>query len=490
MKKITLENFIIYLLLAAGVALALWQFVYNRSLWLDESMLALNIIHKNYFELTQTLDYHQAAPILFLQIEKFFSLIISNSEYALRIFPLLSFFCALFLFYKIIIKFFNDKYSIIFALSLFVFNGMLIRYSSEVKQYMTDVCALLMLFLFSLKDYKREKSKFWLLGIFGCIAIFLSNVAPIILLTCGMYLLYEEFFVTKRKRVLPYLFVFGAWVAVFIWYYLLFIYNHPSEDFMVNWWRDEGYAFLPINSVIALYRFAAHNTLLFSTDKFIARIWIVLFIIGFAYLIKKKRIGILILTIFPLITHLILSAIEMYPVSARTCLYFIPSFIFVSAFGFEWLFQIIFRNKIMSQLKFLVFVIPILYALNILTKMPIEQTATKKSIQFISENIQKDEKIYVYFQAIMEFTYYKDIDFIDFKNEIISGEYAENREAKENFFDEMNKLTGKNWLLFSAFDSNFEYFIPNSLDSIGYKKLNEFHTTHSVVYLYDFGKDN
>jgi len=46
----------------------LYIYIENRSLWDDEASLALNIVYKNFSELTQVLDYHQAAPIGFLFI--------------------------------------------------------------------------------------------------------------------------------------------------------------------------------------------------------------------------------------------------------------------------------------------------------------------------------------------------------------------------------------------------------------------------------------
>jgi len=101
-KKITVEQITIAILIGLGILLPLIQFIYNRSIWLDEAMLSLNIIHKGYFELLKPLDYVQVAPILFLIIEKFFSTIIPNSEYGLRLFPLLSYWVSLFFFYKIV----------------------------------------------------------------------------------------------------------------------------------------------------------------------------------------------------------------------------------------------------------------------------------------------------------------------------------------------------------------------------------------------------
>src|SRR5207249_2944193 len=78
------------LILGFGVIVRCVQYLANRSLWLDESMLALNITHRTFTQLLQPLDYDQGAPFAFLIIERAFVQLLGNSEYALRLFPLLA----------------------------------------------------------------------------------------------------------------------------------------------------------------------------------------------------------------------------------------------------------------------------------------------------------------------------------------------------------------------------------------------------------------
>src|SRR5687767_16036395 len=80
------ENILTGLILLAGSLLRLRQYLTGRSLWLDEAMLALNIVNRNYGELFQPLDYDQGAPIGLMLVEKTFNLIFGRNEFSLRLF--------------------------------------------------------------------------------------------------------------------------------------------------------------------------------------------------------------------------------------------------------------------------------------------------------------------------------------------------------------------------------------------------------------------
>ena len=52
-----------------GVGLRLWLYLQGASLWLDEAMLANNIVNRAYASLLQRLDHDQGAPVGFLFLQ-------------------------------------------------------------------------------------------------------------------------------------------------------------------------------------------------------------------------------------------------------------------------------------------------------------------------------------------------------------------------------------------------------------------------------------
>ena len=120
---------IAWIIIGFGILIRLIQYLYNRSLWADEAVLALNIVNRSYLELLQPLDYDQAAPIGFLLVEKLAVQLFGNNEYALRLFPLFSGIISLLLFYQLA-KRFIPKAAIPIALALFASLNYLVYYAS------------------------------------------------------------------------------------------------------------------------------------------------------------------------------------------------------------------------------------------------------------------------------------------------------------------------------------------------------------------------
>ncbi len=132
MKRFYQSKQILYSLIGVGVVLRLFHYLANRSLWVDEAMLANNIVSRSFWQFLEPLDCNQYASFGFLVVEKLNVLLFGNTEYALRAFPLLAGILSLFLFYKVA-KHFISPSAIPIALGLFVVSDRLVYYSSEVK---------------------------------------------------------------------------------------------------------------------------------------------------------------------------------------------------------------------------------------------------------------------------------------------------------------------------------------------------------------------
>jgi predicted membrane-bound mannosyltransferase len=127
-----------------GCLLRIVQYRLDRSLWMDEAYVSLNILHRSFAGLCRALDYHQGAPIGFLLLEKSAVRLWGGGEYVLRLFPLLAGIASVLLFYRLASKALPAR-AVPVAVGLFAISPSLIYYSSEVKQYSSDVAIALLL---------------------------------------------------------------------------------------------------------------------------------------------------------------------------------------------------------------------------------------------------------------------------------------------------------------------------------------------------------
>lgn len=75
-----------FVLIAIAVRVGLY--LRNRALWLDEVMLAMNVVERSIGELFQPLDYNQSAPLGFLLVAKLATIILGQNDWVLRAVPL------------------------------------------------------------------------------------------------------------------------------------------------------------------------------------------------------------------------------------------------------------------------------------------------------------------------------------------------------------------------------------------------------------------
>lgn len=473
------------LLLVTGMVLALIQFSTNRSLWLDETSLALNIIDKNPYQLLQPLDYNQVAPLLFLQLEKFFSALFPNTDYGLRILPLICYLLSLFLFKQVVDLLFQNTYSKVLAISLFVFNNGMISYSNEVKQYMGDVLIALSFMFFTLKDYPKPALRYSILAPLGVLAILFSNITPIVMACCFAYLIFE-WWVEKRDKMLHILITAACWGITFLSFYILVVHNHPTRDSMVEYWTKAN-AFLPLNPLNPeLYVFLKGKLSVIFTKmmpKFI--LLPVLAGIGVLYLLFKRNYRMQILILLPFLLHLLLSGVKIYPFDFRLILYLCPVLILLIAYGLEGIVSKIPRFKEFEQKWILSFIIPLCFAyLFPWNRFPIQKEEIKKSLTYISKNRKESDGLYVYYGANRPYKYYTRIQFFMHPGKTFIGNES-HRDDPEQYLNDFKGLKGRYWLVFSHVHGSEEDFITGKLDSLQYKKLKQFRASGSSAYLYE-----
>lgn len=484
-KNATFEIVLLNLLLGTGFILAFIQFYYNRSLWLDEAMLANNIIDKNFIDLLKPLDNYQAAPVLFLWVVKLSSLLAGTSELALRTFSFLCFAFAGIFFLRYLKKHTQNIIVLVFALGLFVFNAFLIRYSSELKQYITDVF-FSTLFLFLIQHYTLNKSKrtLLILTIAGVSGVFFSHIVVILINSTILLFVYDS---VKNKQVnKSEILSLLIWLIAVLCVYFGFINNHPTKKFMLSYWANAG-AFLPISgSFLEIMEFLKSKFIgiffqLLPFGQLASKGFIILFILGIFNLLKEKKWSLVIFYFSPLFIHLILSALKIYPLENRFIIYLLPFFILVIAEGFRLILSISSVSKREVVITILSIVIPLVMIKKTFeNRFPIKIEEVKELITYFNQHAQNEDKIYVYYSAKPAINFYLKTKIFNPNFPVIFGN--NHRENSEAYIKEFPKKYKKIWLFFTHIYKNEDKYILNELQKLGYKEISKYKSVGACLY--------
>ena len=442
--EITLALFVLL-----GVLTSLIDLLNNKSLWLDEACLALNIVSRSYLELLAPLADNQSAPIGFLFTEKLLTNIFGPHDWALKIFPFFSFIVSIILFFFLNKRLFKSVKIALFSCALFSLNFTLINYSTEVKQYSIDVLIAISIVLASLKfNTNKNKLSIFLYTCIGAIAIWYSNVAVIMLVTAAIYNIYYSLFNNDKKDLSVYIPI-SIWLASFITYYVLFIYNNPHTDYMVNYWNAH---FLPNNIFSQEFYIFLYDKvrMIFANLLHTNDLWaIALFFysIGIFLLLKEKKMNHLYILCFPIIVHLGLSFLHLYPFEGRFLLYQIPFVIIPISYGVI-LISSYSKNYHVSRIIICLLLIYTFGPFGLIQSSSSSEEEMKKSLAFVNTHISSADHIYVYYSSAPAFKFYKDkYHNITKNNEINFGSFG--RGNPEKYISEIESISDDIWLIFS-----------------------------------------
>jgi hypothetical protein len=131
-------------LVALGLGLRAYHYLRGPSLWHDEAALVVNVLDKSFAELLGPLFFAEAAPPLFLWLEKAASLLFGDGLYALRLPPFLAS-CAALLLLVPVARRWLPAAAVPWAVLFFACSDRLLWHACEAKQYAGEALAALVL---------------------------------------------------------------------------------------------------------------------------------------------------------------------------------------------------------------------------------------------------------------------------------------------------------------------------------------------------------
>ena len=333
------------LILGAGVALRVAQYLAGRPLWLDEGSLAANILGKSFAGLFGPLSNTQLAPPGFLALEWLAGRVPGPTWLTLRFVPLVAGVGSLFLFEGLSRRLLNPTAALV-ALAMFAVSDDLIYYSSEVKQYSSDVAVALACGLMGLSMASGPASPRRLAGsaAIGAAAVWFSHPALFVLAAVGVVAFAPAVRRREWGRAAGLAAVGAAWLASFAGVYAVSVRQLGGGVGMWAFWAGTfppsppsvgGYLGWAVRKVLYLFV----NPLDFSTPlgpRISALPIVALFAIGCVSLGRRDGRALAML-LLPAGFAIAASAVRMYPAHGRLALFLVPSLLIVVAEGAGWL---------------------------------------------------------------------------------------------------------------------------------------------------------
>ena len=334
------EIFLLVLIII-GILVRVVVYFQNRSLFLDEGNLAQNIVIKSIPAFFQPLDIKQQAPPFFMILEKISYWLFGSNELALRLFPLLAGCLAVWLFYRLVRQVFTDGIYQWFPVFMLAFSPLLIRYSSEIKQYSTDVAAGLLLMVFCLKmaSTKWKPKHFYSLAALGSLGIWFSMPLVFILFGIGIFYLFRIVNQKSYDQLGPWVIMVSNWLLSFTFYYFLLLKNGLGESSLLAHHQSFFFPLIPNNAMefaLAGQLFLSFFRLAVGYTTFAYILGVGLFLLG-CYHLFKKDLSLFLLFILPISSCMVASWLELYTLMPRLILFLIPIFLILITKGIEWL---------------------------------------------------------------------------------------------------------------------------------------------------------
>ncbi|MFO0850856.1 MAG: hypothetical protein U0871_20210 [Gemmataceae bacterium] len=474
-----------------GVGLRGVVYARNPSLWIDEAMLALNVIYKPAAELLQPLGLNQGAPVGYLLASKLVVQAFGPSEFALRALSLVAGLAGLGLFVPLAYRALPLPVARI-AVALFALSPYLVGYSAEFKQYELDATVAVGLLLLGLPVWRNEAShgRLVALAAAGATAVWFSHPAAFVLGGVGLAALADAAVRRDRAALTARLLVVGAWAVSFGVCYLLFTRKLGMNQYLLDYWAGK---FMPLPAYKPGHFAWVFHHFFEAFDKpggFSATVIGasglagVLYLIG-ALVLARTDWRLLVAVVTPLVLALLASGLHKYPFANRLLLFAVPGMLVLVAYG-AWEVARRLGSEIPGAgavVLACVFAAPVAEC-HWQTKRPIHAEDAREAVAHVHRSWQPGDRCYVFYGAAAAFAYYRDRYPLP-QERVTFG--VENRgKGPEQFQRELEPYRGARrvWVIVAHRQSREEAAVRAYLDGMG-RCEETVRMTDAVVWRYD-----
>ena len=265
-------------------------------------------------------------------MEKAFVNLFGDSEYALRLFPLLAGISALVLF-TLVARRLLTGWAVPFAVLIFATMQPLVYYSAEVKQYGVDVAAALLVLYATLRflDGPVDQRRALIWGGVGGIALLLSHPASLVMGACAAVATVVILLRRPRAGAGPLALGLLVFLGAFALEYAISLRRLSQNTLLSDYWHG-GYPPVPTRVGTTL-SWLVHLPGRLVPDPLavdLPRLLYALAVLGIVALLLRRRVfALLLLAVVALAVAA--AVVRAYPVQWRLALYLVPLILLAAA---------------------------------------------------------------------------------------------------------------------------------------------------------------
>ena len=460
--------FVVILLLGGGLRLA--ALLLDRCLWIDEAMLALNLVNRSPRGLLDPLDWNQGAPVGFLLAVKGAISAFGASEWALRLVPFAASVCGL-LAFAWTARRLLPPHAALLAVAIFGLSPHLVSYAGECKQYACDAAIAAGLLAVAVGLFEGKGGWRWaLLGVAGAAAVWCSHPAAFVLGGIGTALLARELAARDRARFIAAGLTVGCWLVSFAACYLICLKNLGGNKYLEDYWAGH-FLSLPPKSIGDVTWLVDHVIHFFTIPGGFGGSLVPLG--GFAALLAlvglrefaRERWPVALALTLPAAFVLFASALHKYPIGGRLMLFMVPFATLLVARGAWVVFDAIRERNRFAAFALVVLLVgaPLWESVDLLRK-PTRHEELVPVLRTVKSEIQPGDRLFVYYGAVPAFTFYtREQPFAE--DAVTLGE--EHRGDPSAYRAELAKLRGRVWVVVSHRHGDEDAVMRATLDARG-----------------------
>lgn len=475
-------------LVALGTALRLVALLSDRCLWLDESMLALNLVARSPAELLKPLDYNQGAPVGYLLLTKAAIVAFGASEWALRLVPFVAS-CAGLIGFAWLARRLLPAGGALLATALFALSPHLISYAAECKQYACDASITIGLFAcaLGLLEGKGGRARYALFALAGALAVWFSHPAAFVLAGIGSALLLKELVARDRARFTATALTVGAWLVSFGACYVLCLKQLSANDYLTGYWADH---FVP-RTVGAASWLADHAIALFEQPGGfggpavpLAAFAALLALVGLVEFARANR-WLACALAGPVLFLLFAAALQKYPFGGRLALFVVPCAVLLAAHAPRAVYEAARGTNRLAAVGALVLLVGSgAWQSAEMLRRPARSEQLAPVLERVRTEMKPGDRVYVYYSSVPAFHFYTRDRALPAAHVELGSEH---RDRPEGYRDEVARLRGRTWVIFSHPHKHEETLVRSLLDARATRAA-ELKDRGAVAWLYDLPK--